>query len=373
MATSPLRRRAPAAALLALLALASTLAGCDNEEPTGDDEATVTVMTRNLYLGGDLFALLDPACTDLIPLCVDDLYTGAVVTSDIPGRMAAIAAEIEANDPDLVGLQEVSWYRRQIPSDYVLGDTTANATETTFDFLEILLDALEARGLAYEVVAQNDNADVEFPASGDGVSFYDIRLTDRDVILARSGLQTSVLAEQNFALNAVIPIGSTTVEFTRGFSSISVTKDGVDFTFANTHLEVGGEAAPVQRLQASFLASPGGVGDAEPLILVGDFNANPDVEADPDLEDGYEILVAAFTDAWTTLNAGDDGFTCCQAADLRNDDSLLSERIDLILYQGDVTPVTIDVVGEEPGDRTPGTDLWPSDHAGVVATLTVRG
>jgi hypothetical protein len=28
------------------------------------------------------------------------------------------------------------------------------------------------------------------------------------------------------------------------------------------------------------------------------------------------------------------------------------------------------VVGDQPGDRTPG-GLWPSDHAGLVATLRI--
>jgi hypothetical protein len=28
-------------------------------------------------------------------------------------------------------------------------------------------------------------------------------------------------------------------------------------------------------------------------------------------------------------------------------------------------------VGDQPGDRTP-SGLWPSDHAGVIATLKIR-
>ena len=345
------------------------LPACDSDEPNA--EASVTVMTRNVYLGGDLFALLDPSCADVIPLCVNDLYVNGVVASDVPGRMGAIADEIENTSPDLVGLQEVTLYRRQSQSDYVTGTTTPNAQDVTFDFLQILLDTLNARGLDYRVAAENENADVEFPASANGQAFYDIRLTDRDVILARAGTETTVLKEENFDINAEIPIGGVTVEFTRGYSAVRATKDGVTFTFANAHLEVGGPSAPIQRFQAAALTAPTGLGNEAPLIFVGDFNADPDAEDIAQETDAYSDLVATFTDAWDTLRPTDDGPTCCQAADLQNDASLLDSRIDLVLYRGRVLPMSISRTGESASDQTE-TGLWPSDHAGVVATLTVE-
>ena len=370
MPASLLRRLGAAAFALALLPL---FAGCDSGDSGA--ETTVTVMTRNLYLGGDLFDLLDPSCEgDAIVACVGQLYFGSVVPSDIPGRMDAVAAEIEANAPDLVGLQEVSLYRTQTPSDFLTGHTEPNATNVAYDYLQLLMDALEARGLDYEVAATNENADVEFPGTIDGTTFTDIRLTDRDVILKRAGLQTSVIREANYdrAFTAIVTVGGIEVAFTRGYSAISVTKDGVDFTFANTHLEVGGAAALAQRAQAGILTSPSVLGDAEPLILVGDFNSNPDPEDDPDQEDAYRILTDTFTDTWARLRSSDPGFTCCQAANLRNPTSQLSERIDLVFFDGDVQPVTIGLVGNDPSDRT-STGVWPSDHAGVVATLTDEG
>jgi endonuclease/exonuclease/phosphatase family metal-dependent hydrolase len=377
MAPTPFRRLTAATSLLALLALTPTLSGCDDEEPTGA-EATVTVMTRNLYLGGDLFVLLDPNCGGAAPVptpaCVAPLYFGGVVPSDVPARMEAVAAEIEANDPDLVGLQEVSLYRTQFPGDFVKGTTTPNATTVSFDFLQLLLDALEARGLAYEVVATNTNADVELPATLDGVTFTDIRLTDRDVILARVGIDADSVRSGTFDVNATVEIGGVEVAFTRGYSEARVTKDGVAFAFANTHLEVAADSAVFAQLgQAVFLTSQAGFADTEPLILVGDFNADP--ASDPDLlvPDAYGALITAFEDAWADLRSGDDGFTCCFAANLDpDDDDALEERIDLVLYQGDVDPVEIGRVGADDNGDLTATGLWPSDHAGVVATLTVR-
>ena len=45
--------------------------------------------------------------------------------------------------------------------------------------------------------------------------------------------------------------------------------------------------------------------------------------------------------------------------------------LDLILFRGPFKVDDVDVVGEDPDDRTE-SGLWPSDHAGVVATLELR-
>ena len=68
------------------------------------------------------------------------------------------------------------------------------------------------------------------------------------------------------------------------------------------------------------------------------------------------------------------GFTCCQAADLRNLPSELFKRIDFVLAgTGPLSVRDIHRIGEPPTDRTPGNPgrprLWPSDHAGVAASL----
>ena len=360
-------RRALGTALVALVLLPFA-SGCDSDSGSNLGlETSVTVMTRNLYLGGNLFDLLDPACEKQITVCVAQLYQ-TVVLSNIPDRMDAVAAEIEANNPDLIGLQEVSLYRRDAVSDFST-NPVPNATEVTFDFLQILLDALEARGLDYRVVATNTNADVEFPSTPAPEVLQDIRLTDRDVILARADVTTGTAVERTFdpLITAVIDVGGFPIAFTRGYSTVEATKDDVTFTFANAHLEVGGAAAQAQIAQAAVLT--GAVQNESPLVLVGDFNSNP-ADAGDDGE-SYRIITGPFNDAWTDLRSGDSGFTCCQADDLRNATSMLDTRIDLILYNGDVTATSIGRVGADTNDQTPG-GLWPSDHAGVVSTLTVR-
>ena len=81
-----------------------------------------------------------------------------------------LADQIVALSPDLVALQEVTLYRRQVPSDYQPGDLP-NATEVVLDFLGVLMAELDARGGDYVVVGEALNVDAELPvADGAGGS-----------------------------------------------------------------------------------------------------------------------------------------------------------------------------------------------------------
>jgi endonuclease/exonuclease/phosphatase family metal-dependent hydrolase len=102
------------------------------------------------------------------------------------------------------------------------------------------------------------------------------------------------------------------------------------------------------------------------VISLGDFNATNGSTT-------YEnLLTAGFQDAWAVAHPGDPGFSCCQAEDLLNPTSQLSERIDLILFRGRRISVDdMQIVGADPSDRLP-SGQWPSDHAGVVSTLSIR-
>ena len=93
--------------------------------------------------------------------------------------------------------------------------------------------------------------------------------------------------------------------------------------------------------------------------------------ADPDATPTYALLRSAgFGDAWATKHPGAAGLTCCQDADLRNVRSALFERIDYILFRRDFDVRHASLLGARPGDRTTKPDrVWPSDHAGVSATL----
>ena len=115
------------------------------------------------------------------------------------------------------------------------------------------------------------------------------------------------------------------------------------------------------------------------LVLVGDMNSAPtDVSPGASITPPYRLFAAAgFRDAWPASGNPVPGFTCCQAADLRNPQSELFKRIDLILIGS--RPVRVrgsERLGESFADKTPARPgrpaLWPSDHAGVAAALSFQ-
>jgi endonuclease/exonuclease/phosphatase family metal-dependent hydrolase len=327
---------------------------------------TVTVMTRNLYVGFDVDPVIAAVASNNIPQlllaaknAVDTLHA-----TNFPERAQALAAEIAAQQPDLVGLQEVALIRSQFPPDF---SPTPNATTIEFDFLQILLDALAARGLSYAPVVTVTNSDVEVPALLPNFACCkEYRLTDRDVLLARTDLGTDDLKLSNpqagnFA--AFIPLGS--ARFLRGWVAVDVKIRGKSFRLISTHLEA--VSAAVQVAQGNeLLFGPAAI--QLPVVLVCDCNS----PADGSGSATYSSLIAAgFHDAWNVAFPGDPGLTCCHDELLLEPVSSFTDRIDLVLFRGNFEVTGADLVGENPADRTP-SGLWPSDHAGVAATLTFR-
>ena len=324
----------------------------------------VRVMTRNLYLGADIIRVILAEDPTQIPLLVAQAW-GVVQQTNFAERAEAIADEIEAARPHLIGLQEVTLFRMQDPGDLLLGGQTL-PTEVVLDFLQILLDALESRGLNYEAVAIAEGIDIELPLAKSATEFADLRLTDREVILARSGVAVSNVVEAQFQAAVPIEIGGVPSTIPRAYASVQATVAGRDLRFITTHLETGA-AEPIQAFQAGELLQII-LGDALPVIAVGDFNS----DANGTTTDTYGgILVpGGLLDVWNVVNPGDPGLTGSQQENLLNDPSDLNRRIDLVFVRGtdDFALLAADVVGDEDADRTP-SGLWPSDHAGVTASI----
>jgi len=311
--------------------------------------------------------------------------------TNFPERAEALANEIWFHRPHLIGLQEVSQWYIQSPSDLVLGGTTP-ADVLVYDFLQILLDALAARGLNYQVaVSTIGNADVEVPMLTGFMeipvepyiipTFDDLRLVDRDVILVRGDVDYWNTATASYNTNVSETVGGIPLEFTRGWVAADVDVRGAVYRFVSTHLEVrSAEGSGFRAVQAAQMQELMMIlsSETKPVILVGDFNSSsddvPGVYVDPDLGPipyvpPYMIAGAfGYLDAWNLIFFERDGFTSGFDEFVSDPTAELTSRIDLVFLKPQDRSIRW-VSGIRTGSRvfnmTP-SGLWPSDHAGVV-------
>jgi endonuclease/exonuclease/phosphatase family metal-dependent hydrolase len=330
------------------------------DEPLRPD----SVLTYNVYLGANIADTLRADTMTELAERVERAHT-QFMANDFTQRAAVIADRIGEENPSLVGLQEMVAVYVQPVGDRLEGGETP-AQDLVIDFQEVLLAELQGRGLDYRVAARVENSDIEVPsASGE-----DIRVIDHDVIIVRGDIVVTDTKSERYIARLPLPMPDrkSTIELIRGYVAVDVTLQGTSTLFVNTHLEVSG-AEPVQLAQATELLAwlaP----QSEPVILVGDFNS----EGDPGESSAtYDVIEeAGYTDAWKLrADPSVPGFTCCQDGNLRSPESHLDRRIDFVWFLGSLPSGTPDVntVGDLLVDRTP-SEMWPSDHAGVVASFS---
>jgi len=376
--------------LIALTALALALVGASAASANARRDHVqrlgkpLTVMTRNLYLGADLtraFAALQaPPDRQL------DVLIGATTTiraivdqTNFPLRAQRLAAEIADHRPDLVGLQEAALWRH--------GPLGAEATTVDYDFLQLLLEALQARGAHYVAAYVQQESDVTLPGFLNG-TLQNLRLTMRDVVLKRADEGVKVLdaSGANYATRIPVTLAGQTASFIRGYDVVDVRAGVKRVRFINTHLE--SESSDVAYAQAAeLLAGPAAPGNGWDTILACDCNSDPlNASVKPGEthahQDPYLLLTGAggFHDEWLLFAPAQAGFTS-GLSELVNDTpqaaaAEFNHRIDFIFgRRADGSPMPVLrawVTGKDPADRTPPTPigrLWPSDHAGLVVEL----
>lgn len=229
----------------------------------------VWVMTLNMYLGADIYpvftALKHPP---LLPGVVARVW-GQFLGTNIDERVEAMARLIRVARPDLIGLQEAVLVRTQAPS------APTPASRVAYDFRDLLLAALTKSRLDYRPVAQSENLDIELPADLDGIP-TDIRVTDRDVILARGDVEIGEITKRNYRHSVSLP-GS--VSLLRGFVAVDAIVRGNAYRFVSTHLEPGMFAPPTENIGVEQVNELIGALDELdrkkplPVFVVGDFNS----------------------------------------------------------------------------------------------------
>lgn len=321
-------------------------------KPVGGNNAHryVTVMTRNLDEGTDFGYIQAAAAGQLDFDTAVELTYAEVLASDVCGRAALAADEIAKSQPDLVSVQEAAVWT---------GPVTVNcpgaATPQTIDAEAALMTRLAADGAHYRVVKELD----EFSSAPLGLVAPGLSFLDRDLLLARveSPGQLSIANVQAQQYATLVPILG--LPILRGWISADVTLRGRTVRVIGTHLESFYE--PVQQAQGMELVA-GPADTSLPVIIAGDLNTGPGSAQ----QATYDWLTgtAGFTDSWAATNPGQDGYTdAFYTEDPYTLTSGPTERIDLVLVRGNLEPTSVVLTGT--------TAPYPSDHAGVLATIRI--
>ena len=341
--------------ILTLILLIATLTLSVTMSPAlaDSDKRVVKVMTQNMDAGTDLLFFF---VTD--PITATELTYQELLATDFSGRAELLADQIVIHQPYLISLQEVTLWQ----TISVTGETGVLA-----DQLDLLMDALAARHLQYNVVAGQDLTDITAPL-GDG-SY--LRFLDRNVILARTDLKQSELALSNVRsgiYQATIAPVPGFPEALNGWLSVDAKIRGKSLRFFGTHLETPvSQDDPTQVLQGQELIAIMEQSTL-PVILAGDFNSDASgLGIGPDQTPTAAMIVeAGYADTWQTLHPGEPGFTW----PLYLEDvlvvfpvDLFLERIDLI-FARNLEILDVAIVG----NNSP----FPSDHSGVVANLQIE-
>jgi hypothetical protein len=328
----------------------------------------LTALTWNVYVGAEVERVLQ-AQTPEQAVAIATQEWANVRATNFPARAGSIATNIAARRPELVGLEEVALYRT---TDHPFEEL---ATHVAYDFLQLVIDSLKAHGLDYRVAAVDRTTDIQVPviagfdASGQPI-LAGVRYTDGDAALVRGDVRYENARSAVYVAHQSVSVAGVTTGVYQGWSSVDALLDGRMYRFVVTHL-AGQEVQSTQLAQTAELVSLLR-NESRPTILVGDFNSDV-YGADPTrATPTYPTLRAAgYADSWIERPRRDPGLTCCEQADLLNPRPTFDQRIDFVFTRNlprRARAVRREVVGDRIVDRRAG--LWPSDHAGVVATFS---
>jgi endonuclease/exonuclease/phosphatase family metal-dependent hydrolase len=309
-------------------------------------------MTQNMDEGTD-FTPLFTAATPSDFVAAASAIIQEVIASDIPVRAQLMAHEITAAAPDVVVLQEATTWTWQ--------SSTGPASASLLSDLE---SALGADGAHYAPAAVLDEVSGAAPVPG----FGQVTFQDHDVILVRTDepagqLRVANVQSSHYATQLTLPTAVGPVTILRGWISADVTTQGRTVRVITTHLE---NASPVvQQAQAGELLA-GPARSSLPVIIAGDLNTGPLAGGGFVTPTYQQILGSGFTDAWTVTNPGVPGMTNAFHTEDPYGPSVPDKRIDLVLVNGSLRPASVTLTGTSPVNG-----LWPSDHAGVVATIQI--
>src|SRR4029077_2318379 len=144
--------------------IALSAAACGDRQPVGptvassvvsETESGVTALTWNVYLGADIGRVLLARTADEAVVLATEEW-GHVQATNFPARAGALARAIATRRPHVVGLEELALFR-------TADNPFEPATRVAYDFLQLVIDSLHARGLDYAAAAGDRTTDLQVP------------------------------------------------------------------------------------------------------------------------------------------------------------------------------------------------------------------
>ena len=204
-----------------------------------------------------------------------------------------LADQIVALAPDLVALQEVTLYRRQVPERLPARRRVPNADGGRARFPRPPDGG--ARRARRRLPRRRRGAQRRRRAAGRRrarAALFDLRLTDRDVILARDAVQTANFVALPFATKFSFIAGGSggvPIALTRSTSRVDATS--ATRTSRSPTRTSRSSRCSRSRPRRRPRCCPGSRRCPDPVLLLGDFNSEPGMNS-------YPLLTAPFNDAW---------------------------------------------------------------------------
>jgi hypothetical protein len=217
-----------------------------------DDTPSITALTWNVYVGAAVEHVLAARTPDEAVAFATREWANVRATN-FPARAGSIAANIAARRPELVGLQELALFR-----------TTGRpfeelATHVAYDFLQLVMDSLAARGLHYRVAAVDRTTDIQVPViagfDASGPILEGVRYTDGDAVLVRGDVRFTNPRSAVYTAHQPVTVAGVATGVFQGWSAVDAWLDGRMYRFVVTHL-AGQEAAGAPNWRRPPSSSP---------------------------------------------------------------------------------------------------------------------
>ena len=247
------------------------------------DQKTLSVMTRNLYLGADVGVALQ--LLPDFPAAAQFMWDQMRATN-FEKRSKILSRELALYKPDLVGVQEAT--------KWICKKGILSKRKVIFDFLQMLIDESKRQGVGYSLATKDGESALNtgfsipaiprltvvedptlFPAIF-GQETASCGFEIADAILIRDDLDAKIAHVGNSEYRDYYTVVPVLMEIYRGYSWLDLEIDGQPIRIVTTHLEslFDEESVPHSSIQADQLIADLASTNS-PLVVMGDFNADP--------------------------------------------------------------------------------------------------